>query len=79
MLVEITPGFYADPFDISIVRETGDGNCAAFTKGQSAVDGGFKLEYGAEQVVEEVNKARLEQEFGPEDEDGEEDDEEEDD
>lgn len=70
MLIEITEGFWAEPELVAVVKATGDEECAVFTAGQSAIDGGFKLNYPAGEVAQALNDA-LETPYMP-DEDGEE-------
>jgi len=77
MLHEIVEGFYAEPELVAVVKETGEKECAVFTVGQSAVDGGFRLEYPAGEVAQAVNDLREEDE--DEQDDDEEEDEDEDD
>lgn len=58
MLTQLVTGFWVDPEKVAVVRETDDdGKCVLFLEGQSAVDGGFTLNYPAEQVAQQVNEA----------------------
>lgn len=56
-LIELVEGFFVRPEDVVVVKATGDGGCALFTVGQSAVDGGFRLPFSAAEVAEELNDA----------------------
>jgi hypothetical protein len=57
MLIELVEDFYFDPDTGTVVRATGKDQCALFPPGASAVDGGFKLEYKADEVVDAINDA----------------------
>ena len=67
MFTQLTDGFFCNPKLVAVVKATGEEESALFTVGQSAVDGGFKLNYRAEDVV-----AALEEEDGGEEEEEEE-------
>lgn len=76
MLIELVEDFYFDPDTGTVVKATGKDECALFPPGASAVDGGFHLDYKAEDVVEAINETEdEEEEEEPDDKDKEEDDE----
>jgi hypothetical protein len=57
MLIELGEGFFVNPEDVAVVKATGEGKCALFTVGQSAVDGGFHIPYDAQEISQHVNDA----------------------
>jgi hypothetical protein len=57
MLIELVEDFYVNPEMVAVVKVTDKNQCALFTNGQSAMDGGFTLPYSAEEVVESLNDA----------------------
>jgi hypothetical protein len=67
-MIQLVPGFWVNPELVAVVKETGDDECALFTQGQSAVDGGFKLDYSAESVAEAIDEALYGEEEVDEDE-----------
>jgi len=56
MLIELAEGFYVDPEFVAVVKATGKDTCALFIPGQSAVDGGFTIDYPAYRVVRILNE-----------------------
>jgi len=66
MLIELAEGFFVDPELVAVVKVTDKDECALFTVGQSAMDGGFHLDYSAQEVVEQVNEALTEDGEGDE-------------
>ena len=56
-LIELYEGFFVNPDEVAVVKATGEDQCALFTTGQSAVDEGFHLPYGAAEVAEQINDA----------------------
>jgi len=73
MLIELSEGFFVNPELVAVVKVVDKNKCALFTSGQSAVDGGFTVDYSAEEVAEAVNDACVEAEEDEESgEDGEE-------
>lgn len=57
MLIELVEGFFVDPEAVAVVKATGKKQCAVFTDGQPATDGGFMLKHPAKRVVAEINAA----------------------
>ena len=68
-LFELYEGFFVDPDLVAVVKATGDDQCALFTSGQSAVDGGFAIPYAAAEVVEKINDESTMEEVEDNDED----------
>ena len=50
MRVKLFEGFFVDPDLVAVIKATGIDECALFTAGQSAIDGGFHIPYSAEEV-----------------------------
>ncbi len=63
-MFEIEEGFFVDPWKVAAVRRVGEGQCAVFLDGQSALDGGFLIHDDALKVTTDVMEAR--EEFGDE-------------
>ena len=55
MLIELVEGFWVDPERVAVVKATGKKKCALFLEGQSAIDGGFTLDFPAEEVAVHIN------------------------
>jgi hypothetical protein len=72
MLIELFEGFFVNPEAAVVVKATGEGQCALFTAGQSATDGGFTVPYDAAEVAEQINDA-CEELYGKDEEDEEDD------
>jgi hypothetical protein len=80
MLLELAKGFFVNPNNVAVVKATGEEECALFTCGQSAVDGGFQLPYSAESVAGAIDDEESEpDDDGEGDDDGEDDEDDEDD
>lgn len=56
-MIEIEKGTFINPNLIAVIKSVGDGKCALFTAGQSAADGGFLVDYDADELAEEIEKA----------------------
>jgi len=54
--IDITPDLAVCPGPGMVVKRVGDDQCAVFTPGQSAADGGFRVERAWEEVVDELNE-----------------------
>lgn len=57
-MFEIDEGLFVDPWQVCVVKRVGDGQCAVFMKGQSAIDGGFLVNKDALEVATDVIEAR---------------------
>jgi hypothetical protein len=67
MMIELVEGFYVCPDEVTVVKADGKKRCVLFVTGQSGLDG-FALDYPAEEVVEAINDAFVEDEGKEEDE-----------
>jgi hypothetical protein len=54
-LIDISPDLAVAANHVAAVRDLGDGKCAVFLVGQSAMDGGFTVDRGWTDVVGDVN------------------------
>lgn len=70
-MFEITDGLFVDPWKVVAVKRVGEGRCAVFFDGQSAMDGGFLIEEDALKIATDILEAR--EEFDEEPEEGNED------
>ena len=56
-MIEIGQGLFIQASKVVAVKDVGDGKCAVFTEGQSAVDGGFTVDGEAIDVAEKIDDA----------------------
>jgi hypothetical protein len=56
-VIELGDGFYVQPSKVAAVKDVGDGKCAVFTEGQSAIDGGFLVEGEAVDIADKIDEA----------------------
>ena len=54
--IDIAPDLAVLPCNVGAVKRLGSEECAVFLCGQSAADGGFKVDRAWEDVVDELNK-----------------------
>jgi hypothetical protein len=68
MLIQLADGLFVNPDAITVIKATDVDTCALFTAGQSAIDGGFHVPYGAAEVAEHINDACAEDGYDDDDE-----------
>jgi len=56
-MIELTDRFFIQPSKVAVIKDIGDGKCAVFVEGQSAVDGGFTVEGEAVEIAEKIDDA----------------------
>jgi hypothetical protein len=54
-MIELTDGLFVNPKLIAVVKSLGDDQCAIFTPGQSATDGGFLVNRSGLEVAETID------------------------
>lgn len=67
-MFEIDDGLFLDPWAVVAVKSVGEGKCAVYLKGQSAVDGSFLVNKPALEAATDVMEARQEFDEQPGDE-----------
>ena len=60
-MIELVEGFWVDPFQVTVVKSISENKCSLWVYGQSATEG-FVLDYPAEEVVQAIIDARVEDE-----------------
>lgn len=54
-MLDLTAELAVQPALVAAVRRIDDDQCAVFTVGQSAVDGGFLVDRAADEVIDDIN------------------------
>ena len=62
--IDIAPDLAVLPCNVGAVKRLGPEECVVFLCGQSAADGGFKIDRAWEDVVDELTQALEEEEEG---------------
>jgi hypothetical protein len=58
-LIDISPDLAVAAQHVAAVRKIDDGSCEVFLVGQSAVDGGFKVDEPWDRIISDVNDELL--------------------
>ncbi len=66
-MIELSDDFWIAPEHVTLIRKTGENQCALFFVGQSAIDGGHLIPWAAGEVAEVVNDALENTEYEDED------------
>jgi len=64
-MIEIKTGLIVDPWKVAAVKRVGEGQCAVFLDGHSAVDGGFLVDDDYIKIATDVLEARQEYDKAP--------------
>lgn len=59
-MIELVDGFWVDPWEVKVVRKTGEEKCVLYVTGEGAMDG-HVLDYSTEDVVQAIMDARNEE------------------